>query len=116
MWVGVLMLVVSLMLAYVWKGWHARMLAARVDARKAEQRGLLDEQDKLRAQAISLSNVERIKEVATQQLGLVDPPLTPIDVPAIAPLGSLDSLAASRATGTELWQGAKSLAPVTKVQ
>jgi len=111
-WGGVFILVVALMLLYVWKGWRAGMLAARLDALKAEQQQLLDQQDRLRAEAIGLSNADRIKAVATQQLGLVDPPLTPVDVPALAPLGPRDSLEASKATGTELWRSRKSGAPI----
>ncbi len=111
-WGGVFILVVALMLLYVWKGWRAGMLAARLDALKAEQQQLLDQQDRLRAEAIALSNADRIKAVATQQLGLVDPSLTPVDVPALAPLGPRDSLEASKATGTELWRSGKSGAPI----
>ena len=98
------MLVFALMLLYVWKGWRAGLLAARLDVLKTEQRRLLDAQDKLRTQAISLSNVERIKDIATRKLGLVEPPLTPVDVPPVAPLGPADSIAKTKATGTELWQ------------
>ena len=111
-WAVVFAVIMSLMLLYVWKGWRAGVLASRVDALKAEQQRLLDEHDRLRAEAVTLSHVDRVKEIATERLGLVDPPLTPVDVPAIAPLGPPDSLTATKATGTELWSGKEGRASV----
>jgi len=110
-WGGAFVLVFALMLLYVWKGWRARVLAAQLEALKTEQRRLLDAQDKLRTQAVSLSNVERIKDIATHKLGLVEPPLTPVDVAPVAPLGPADSVAKTKATGTELWQSGAASAP-----
>jgi len=96
-----LALAVALMLLYVWKGWHTHTLAADAERLRTERQHLLDEQARLRARIVALSSVERIKEVATTRLGLVDPTAPPIDVPAIAPMGPRDSLEAIRATGME---------------
>lgn len=115
-WGVALTIMVALMLFYVWKGWRAGALAVRVDALKAEQQELLDQQNRLRAEATSLSSVERIKTVAVQQLGLVEPPLTPVDVPAVAPLGPRDSVEANKATGTELWRGGENVTPAASAQ
>jgi cell division protein FtsL len=96
---------VAVMITFVWKGWRAQQLAMQLDALKSEQRQLLDQQDKLRTQATALSHAARIKDIVSTRLGLVEPAQPPIDVPAIAPMGSPDSLAAIRATGTEIWRG-----------
>ncbi len=93
---------VAVALAYVWVGWRGRVLAAELSELQAQQRVLFDEQDELRAEITALSRVERIKEIAVAQIGLVDPELPPIDVPAIAHMGRQDSLEAERATGLEL--------------
>lgn len=98
-------LTVALLIAFVWKGWRAQQLATQLDSLKSEQRRLLDDQDKLRARATALSHAARIQDIVRTRLGLVEPTLPPIDVPAIAPMGSPDSLAATRATGTEIWRG-----------
>ena len=101
----VLAAAVALMLVYVWEGWRGRMLVAELDRLQTEQRRLFDEKDRLRAQIVALSRVERIKEIAANEIGLVDPALPPVEVPAIAPLGPPDSLEATRATGLERYPG-----------
>ena len=98
---GALAVTVALMLAYVWEGWRGKMLAAELSRLQTEQRRLLDERDQLRARIVALSRVERIKDLATNRIGLVDPALPPVDVPAVAPMGSADSLDAIRASGME---------------
>lgn len=100
--IGATLLIVAvvLMIAYVWKGDQGRSLAARLDSAQIENRALVDEQDRLRSEIITLSSVERIKRIATGRLGLVEPAETPIDVPAIAPIDQLDSTSI-RATGLE---------------
>jgi cell division protein FtsL len=97
-----LVAVVGLMLVYVWKGNHGRSLAAQVDQLRIERQELIDVQDQLRTEIVSLTSIDRIKRIAVEDIGLVDPTDTPVDVTAVAPLGSSDSLDAARATGLEV--------------
>ncbi len=105
---AIVVLAVATMIAFVWKGWHSRQLALRLEQLRAERRELLDEQDKLRARATALSHAARIKDIVSERLGLVEPTTPPIDVPAIGSLGSPDSLAECRATGTEILRAMRS--------
>ena len=99
---AVLLLVgVTLMLVYVWKGIHGRSLAARLEEVSVENRILRDEQDRLRTEVVTLSSIERIKRIATERLGLVEPTETPVDVPSVVPIDIADSMNL-RATGLEV--------------
>lgn len=96
-----LLLAVALMITYVWKGDRGRSLSAKLDDVKVENRALIDEQDRLRTEVVALSSIERIKRIATDRLGLVEPAETPVDVPAVAPMAIPDS-SNIRATGLEV--------------
>ncbi len=101
--VGALLLLVAvaLMVTYVWKGDRGRSLAAQLDDVKAENRALTDEQDRLRTEVVALSSIERIKRIASDRLGLVEPAETPVDVPAVVPTDRPGSTNI-RATGLEV--------------
>ena len=89
---GALAAVILLMLAYVWRTDRARALAAELDSLKAEQAALTDSLDRLRARRVWLSRVDRIKHIATTQLGLIEPEEIPVLVPAIEPIPEAESL------------------------
>ena len=92
---------VGLMLLFVWSGLRARAMAAELDRRHVAHRELATERDRLRAEVVALTSIDRIKRIAAEQIGLIDPTEAPVDVPAVAPMGSADSLESARATGLE---------------
>ncbi len=77
---------VILMILFVWKNIVARDIAAELEQVRSQNSELLYERDQLRAEVVTLSAVSRIKHVASEKLGLVDPQEAPVDVPSVAPL------------------------------
>ena len=78
--------VVVLMVLFVWKNLVARDLTAELNRLRSQESELLFERDQLRSEVVSLSAINRIKRIASDRLGLVDPPEAPVDMPAVAPL------------------------------
>ncbi len=78
-----LVVLVVLMLLYVWRTEHAQVLAAEAQQLRKEHQRLSDQLDQARARRTALSSVSRIKQLATERLGLVEPEELPVVVPAI---------------------------------
>jgi len=93
-WRGTAALVaaIAMMLLYVWRTEHAQILAAEAQILREEHQRLEDRLDRVRARRTALSSVSRIKALAAERLGLVEPEQLPVIVPAIEPLSDTDSL------------------------
>ena len=89
--IGVLGLAILLMLGYVWRTDRARSLAAELDRLHTEKAVLTDSLSRLQARTVQLQRVDRIKHIASTELGLVEPDEIPVLVPAIEPTTGADS-------------------------
>lgn len=89
---AVLFVAIALMLLYVWRTEHAQTLAAEAQVLRVEHQRLRDTLERLRAERTALSSVSRIKRIAGERLGLVEPERLPVVVPAVEPASDPDSL------------------------
>ena len=86
-------------MAHLWRTDRTRSLAADLDVLVRKQRVLQDSLARLRTEAVALSSVKRIKRIATERIGLVEPSQPPVIVPAIEPLEDTDTI-----DGVRLWK------------